>query len=57
VHVVGEDDPGGDVKRCAGAHSANRITQRVDIRRQQVRASIKQFYGKKEGLAWNRLRR
>jgi hypothetical protein len=36
-----------------GAHSANRIAQRVDIRHQQVRAPIKQVYGKEEGPAWN----
>ncbi len=53
MHVVGEDDPGVDVKRCAGAHPANRIAQRVDIRHQQVRAPIKQVYGKEEGPAWN----
>ena len=53
VHVVGEDDQGVDVKRCAGADSANRIAQRVDIRHQQVRAPIKQVYGKEEGPAWN----
>jgi hypothetical protein len=48
VYVVGEDDPGVDVKRCAGAHSANRIAQRVNIRHQQVRVPVKQVYGKKE---------
>ena len=53
MHVVGEDDPGVDVKGCAGAHSANRIAQCVDIRHQQVRAPIKQVYGKEEGPAWN----
>jgi hypothetical protein len=53
VHVVGEDDPGVDVKRCAGAHSVNRIAERVDIRHQQVRVPIKQVYGKKERPAWN----
>jgi NAD(P)-dependent dehydrogenase (short-subunit alcohol dehydrogenase family) len=32
---------------------ANRIAERVDIRHQQVRAPIKQVYGKKEGPTWN----
>ena len=45
--VIGEDDPGVDVKRFAGAHSANQIAQRVNIRHQQVRVPIKQDYGKK----------
>ena len=53
MHVVGEDDPGVDVKGCAGTHSANCIAQCVDIRHQQVRAPIKQVYGKEEGPAWN----
>jgi hypothetical protein len=53
VHGVGENDPGVDVKRCAGAHSPNHIAQRVDIHNQQVRAPIQQVYGTEEGPAWN----
>jgi hypothetical protein len=30
VHVIGKDDPGIDMKRCMGAHLANRIAQRAD---------------------------
>jgi len=45
------------VKMCAGAYPANRIAQSVDIRYQQIRAPIKQVYGKKKVPPGTRLRR
>jgi hypothetical protein len=53
VHVVGKDDPSIDRERCPGAHSPNRIAQRVETRHQQAGAPVKQFTPKEECSARN----
>jgi hypothetical protein len=47
----------GDRSSPVGGDFANPIAQRVDIRHQQVRAPIKQVYGKKKVPPGTRLRR
>ena len=45
---LAKDDPGVDMKRCTGAHLPNRVAQRVDLRHQQVRPTVKQVHCKEE---------
>jgi hypothetical protein len=53
VHVIGKDDPGADMERCAGTRLANGIAQRIDARHQQVRATVKQVHCKAERFTRN----
>jgi len=52
MHMIGEDNPGGDAEGRTGAHRANRVAQYLDLRHQQIQAGVAQVHCK-EGSARN----
>jgi hypothetical protein len=51
--MIGKDDPGVDAEGCAGAHSANRVAQYIDLRHQQIRMAVEQVHREEEGSTRN----
>jgi hypothetical protein len=46
--VIGKDNPGVDMERCACAHLPDGVAQRIDARHQQVRPTVEQVHCKEE---------
>ncbi len=53
MHVVGQNDPGVDMKRCCQANRADRGAKGFNFADQQVRPAVCQVYREKVGSPWN----